>query len=85
MCRAQLYNILAIVNIKEFKQSFARWMRTVLGGGVKGKTIAIDGKVVCGTDKLTKCGGILNVVSAYVVELKLTIGSHECMSKPGER
>jgi predicted transposase YbfD/YdcC len=50
-----------------------------------GNTIAIDGKTVCGTDKLTKDGSILNVVSAYASELKLVIGTHECNSKPGER
>ena len=85
MSRAQFYNILAIVNVEEFKRCFASWMQGVLGLSVKGKTVAIDGKVVCGTDKLTKDGSILNIVSAYVAELKMTIGTHECMSKPGER
>jgi len=85
MCKSQFYNILAIVNVEEFKRCFVNWMQGVLGCAVKGKTVAIDGKVVCGTDKLTKDGSILNIVSAYVAELKLTIASHECMSKPGER
>jgi len=85
MCKSQFYNILAIVNVEEFKRSFVRWMQGVLGRTVAGKTVAIDGKTICGTDKLTKDGSILNIVSAYVAELKMTIGSHECMSKPGER
>ena len=76
MCKSQFYNILAIVNVEEFKRSFVRWMQGVLGRTVAGKTVAIDGKTVCGTDKLTKDGSILNIVSAYVAELKMTIGSH---------
>jgi len=85
MCIAQFYNILSIVNAEAFKRCFVRWMQSVLGRGVPGKTIAIDGKTICGTDKLTDDGSILNIVSAYVAELKMTIGSHECNSKPGER
>ena len=84
MSKSQFYNILAIVDVDAFKLSFARWMQGVLGKAIVGKTIAIDGKAVCGTDKLTKDSSILNVVSAYVAELKMTIGSHECISKPGD-
>jgi len=90
MCRAQFYNILAIVKAEKFKQSFIRWMRkvldsVVLDSGVAGNTVAIDGKTVNSTGKLTKDGSILNIVSAHIGELKMTVGSHECMSKQGER
>jgi predicted transposase YbfD/YdcC len=84
-CRAQFYNILRCVDAEKFKLSFVRWMKSVLGETVAGKTVAIDGKTICGSDKLTKDGSILNVLSAYVGEFKMTIGSHECTSKPGER
>jgi predicted transposase YbfD/YdcC len=84
-CRAQFYNILRCVDAEKFKLSFVRWMQSVLGETVAGKTVAIDGKTVCGSDKLTKDGSILNIVSAYVGEFKMIIGSHECTSKPGER
>ena len=84
-CRAQVYNILKIVNIEQFKKSFINWMQVLVKEILPGNTVAIDGKTVCGTDKLTKDGSILNVVSAYASELRLVIGSHECNSKPGER
>jgi predicted transposase YbfD/YdcC len=84
-CRAQFYNILRCVDAEKFKISFARWMQGVLGTTLSGKTVAIDGKTVCGSDKLTKDGSILNIVSAYASELKMVIGSHECASKPSER
>jgi len=85
MSKSQFYNILGIVNAEAFKRCFVAWMQGILSNALPGKTISIDGKTVCGTDKLTKDGSILNIVSAYVSELKLTIGSHECSSKPGER
>ena len=95
MSRAQFYNILGVVKADEFKRSFIRWMQKVLssivtdsmdaGCVVAGKTIAIDGKAVNSTGKLTEDGSVLNIVSAYVAEMKMTIGSQECMSKQGER
>jgi len=84
-CRSQFYNILKLVDPEKFKRSFIKWMQGILGQPMENKVVAIDGKTVCGTDKLTKDGTILNVVSAYVSELKLVIGSHECTDKPGER
>jgi len=83
-CRAQFYNILAHVNAEQFGKSFIKWMRYVLQGGVAGKTVAIDGKTVCSTDKLTPDGSVLHIASAIVSELGLVIGSRECGTKTGE-
>ena len=84
-CRAQFYNILGFVDAEKFKIMFIRWMQGVINTPLTGKSIAIDGKTVCGSDKLTKDGTILNIVSAYASEMKMVIGSHACTSKPGER
>ena len=84
-CRAQIYNILKCVDGEKFKVLFIRWIRGILGQSISGKTVAIDGKTICGTDKLTKDGSILNIVSAYVSDLKMVIGSQECTSTQGER
>jgi len=84
LCRAQLYNILRCVDANKFKQSFSKWMRSVLHGEMEGKTVAIDGKTVCGTDKLTDDGSVLHIVSALVSEFKLVIGSQECATKTSE-
>ena len=84
-CRAQFYNILRCVDANKFSQSFARWMATVLNGNVKGKTISIDGKTVCGTGKLTKDGSVLHIASALVSEHNLVIGSLQCATKTGEQ
>jgi len=83
-CRAQFYNILGRVNAEQFGKSFIKWMQYVFQGGVAGKTVAIDGKTICSTDKLTPDGNALHIASAIVSELGLVIGSCECGTKMGE-
>lgn len=83
-CRAQFYNIIACVDGEKFSRAFMRWMKGVLQEGVAGKTIAIDGKTVCSTDKLTKDGSVLHIASAIVSEYGMVIGSRECGTKTGE-
>jgi len=61
LSRAQFYNILHLVDAEKFKLAFARWMRCALSGGACGKNIAIDGKTVCSTDKLTEDGSVLHI------------------------
>ena len=82
--RAQFYNLLALVDAEKFKLIFTKWMQNILCGGLKGKTVSIDGKTVCGTDKLTGDGSVLHIASAIVSDLKLVIGSQECLTKTGE-
>ena len=84
-CRAQFYNILKLVDAGRFNLGFSRWMATVLGGPPTGKTIAIDGKTVRGTGKLTRDGSALHIASALVSELNLVMGSVECETKTGEK
>ena len=82
-CRAQFYNILRCVDADKFNEGFTRWMRSVVQS-VRGKTVSIDGKTACGTDKLTEDGSVLHIASALVSELNLVIGSQECCTKTGE-
>jgi len=84
LCRAQFYNILAAVNPETFNMSFIKWVQTILCDGAKGKTIAIDGKTVCSTDKLTPDGSVLHIASAIISDYGLVIGSCECGTKTGE-
>jgi predicted transposase YbfD/YdcC len=83
-CRAQFYNILGSVDAEKFNRAFIKWMKKMLRGGVSGRTIAIDGKTVCPTDKLTKDGSVLHIASAIVSEYGFVIGSKECGTKTGE-
>jgi hypothetical protein len=84
-CRAQYYNILRCVDASKFGFGFNRWMSAVLGRSIQGKTVAVDGKTVCGTGKLTQDGSVLHIASALVSELNLVIGSLECGTKTGEQ
>jgi predicted transposase YbfD/YdcC len=83
-CRAQFYNILGCVDAEKFSRSFIKWMQSLLQGGIAGKTVAIDGKSVCATDKLTQDGSLLHIASAIVSEYGMVIGSRECGTKTGE-
>lgn len=83
-CRAQFYNILGCVDAERFKVSFTRWMQNLLRGHMKGRTVAIDGKTICGTGKLNPDGSVLHIASAIVSDFKLVIGSQECGTKTGE-
>ena len=84
-CRAQFYNILAYVDAEKFSRSFEKWARGMLPSGVAGKTVAVDGKTICSTDKLTGDGSALHIASAIVSEYGLVIGSKECGgTKTGE-
>jgi len=72
------------VDAEKFKRAFIRWMYNALSRGTQGKTVSIDGKTVCSTDKLTEDGSVLHIASAIVSDLKLVIGSQECTTKMGE-
>jgi predicted transposase YbfD/YdcC len=73
------------VSAEAFNKSFIRWMQSILQGSMSGKTVAIDGKTVCGTGKLTDDGSVLHIASALVSEYNLVIGSLECSTKTGEK
>jgi len=83
-CRAQFYNIIGCVDGDRFRDSFQKWMRGVLSGSAAGQTVAIDGKTICSTDKLTPDGSVLHLASAIVSQYGLVIGTKECGTKTGE-
>ena len=83
-CRAQFYNILGCVDAEKFNYYFTKWVQNLLPGDLMGKTVAIDGKTICSTDKLTEDGSVLHIASAIVSEYGLVIGSQECGTKTGE-
>ena len=84
LSRAQFYNILGYVDAERFKEAFIRWMKKLMQGCMTGKTVAIDGKTICSTDKLSPDGSVLHIASAIVSECRLVIGSQECETKTGE-
>jgi len=83
-CRAQFYNILGCVDAEQFSLSFMKWMQAMLQDGVAGRTIAIDGKSICSTGKLSKEGSMLHIVSTIVSECGMVIGSRDCGTNGSE-
>jgi predicted transposase YbfD/YdcC len=71
------------VDSEKFTSAFTKWMHKVVQS-VAGKTVAIDGKTICSTDKLSKNGNALHIASAIVSEYGLIIGTQECATKTGE-
>ena len=82
--RAQFYNLLACVNPSKFNMAFVKWMQYVLHGSAVGNTIAIDGKTICSTDKLTADNNPLHIASAIISDNNLVIGSMPCETKISE-
>jgi predicted transposase YbfD/YdcC len=83
-CRAQFYNIIGYVKPEKFNEVFIKWVQAVLCSDKSGKTVAVDGKSICSTDKLTADGNLLHIASAVVSECGLVIGSRECNTVMGE-
>ena len=81
--RAQFYNILGNVKPEKFNLAFMNWMQFVAGDAT-GKIIAIDGKTVCSTDKLTANSNPLHIVSAIISENNLLIGQLPSETKISE-
>lgn len=82
--RAQFYNLLGCVDPAKFNMAFIRWMEYVLHGSATGKTIAIDGKTICSTEKLTSDNNPLHIASAIISDNNLVIGSLPCETKISE-
>jgi predicted transposase YbfD/YdcC len=71
------------VKPEKFNEAFINWVQSVLCRSKTGKTVAIDGKSICSTDKLTPDGSLLHIASAVVSEHGIVIGSRECETTTG--
>ncbi len=82
--RAQFYNLLTCVEATKFNIAFIKWMQYVLQDDMSGKTIAIDGKTICSTDRLVNDNNPLHIASAIISDNNLVIGSMPCETKISE-
>ena len=67
-------NILGNIKADSLDKIFIEWCKWLVSGKIKDKTIAIDGKTICSTDKLAAFESPLHIVSAQIAEYGLTIG-----------
>lgn len=79
--RAQFYNLLGYVKPERFQEIFIEWAKEILHHDVAEKTIAIDGKTICSTNRRSGEGQPLHILSAIISESKLIIGSMPCETK----
>ena len=82
--RAQFYNIIGCIDPKSLNKIFIEWVEGIVKSKNNDKTIAIDGKTICSTDKIAKDGNPLHILSAIISENKLVLGSLPCKTKISE-
>ena len=83
--RAQLYNLIGCIKYEQFQKVFIEWVEDVVKSGESIKTIAIDGKTICSTEKRKADDEeSVHILSAVISESKLILGSMPCNKKISE-
>lgn len=82
--RAQFYNLIGCIDPKSLNKLFIEWVEEIVKDKEEEKTIAIDGKTICSTDKLTENNNPLHILSAIISENNLILGSLPCKTKISE-
>ena len=68
----QYTNIMGIIKSESLNEAMIKWIGSIIE--VAGKTIAIDGKTICSTEKMGAFQKPIHIVSAYISELGITLG-----------
>jgi predicted transposase YbfD/YdcC len=79
---AQYANITGIIKSESLNAAFIKWVKSVVE--FSGKTIAIDGKTICSTEKMGAYEKPIHIVSAYISELGITLGQNAAEGKGRE-
>lgn len=86
--RAQFYNLIGCVNSKKFQTVFIavfiEWVEEVVKNSEAIRTIAIDRKTICSTEKRATDSSAVHILSAVISEDKLIAGSIHCDTKISE-
>lgn len=82
--RAQFYNLIGCIKNDRFQEVFITWIEYVVQNGDQIRTIAIDGKTICSTEKRVEKGQGVHILSAVISESKLILGSLLCDTKLSE-
>jgi predicted transposase YbfD/YdcC len=68
----QYTNIMGIIKSESLNEAMIKWIGSIIDAA--GKTIAIDGKTICSTEKMGTYDKPIHIVSAYISELGITLG-----------
>jgi predicted transposase YbfD/YdcC len=78
-----LTQIFSLIDPKSLNETFTKWASNSLSD-LSGKTLAVDGKTVRSTGKISCFGSALHIVSAFVAECKMTFAQTACDEKSNE-
>ena len=81
---AQFYNLIGYVKPDRFQEMFIAWFEEIVKSDERLRTISIDGKTICSTEKMVSQGQGLHISSAVISESKLILGSLPCDTKVSE-
>ena len=81
-CYSQFTNIMGIIKSESLNEAFIKWVSSL--AEIVGKTIAIDGKTICSTEKMGAFEKPIHIVSAYISELGITLGQNAAEGKGKE-
>ncbi len=83
--RAQFYNLIGCVKSEQFQKVLMEWVEDVVQSGERIRTIAIDGKTICSTEKRkANDEESVHILSAVISESNLILGSMPCDKKISE-
>jgi len=82
-CYSHFANLVALIKADELNKAFMEIFGELVSA-VQLKTIAIDGKTVCSTANMKSRQSALHIASAYVAELRITIGQLAVEDKKNE-
>ena len=82
-CYSHFANLVALIKADELNKVFMEIFGELVSA-VQLKTIAIDGKTVCSTANMKSRQSALHIASAYVAELRITIGQLAVEDKKNE-
>ena len=81
---SQLAAILGIIDPESLNECFMKWVNSMLPESLEGLVIAIDGKTIRSTSKMSNCNETVHIVSAYIASLGITMGQVSVDSKSNE-
>ena len=83
-CYSQFTTILGIIEPKSLNDCFMKWVKSILPESLKDMVIAVDGKTIRSTSKMSRCTETVHMVSAHVASLGITIGQVSVEEKSNE-
>jgi len=81
-CYSQFTNIMGIINKESLNKAFICWVSAMVE--MADKTIAIDGKTIVSTERMSSLKKPIHIVSAYISELGITLGQKAAEGKGKE-